>query len=581
MTTLPVVWLSYKDGTPGRGYWDMGMLEAMFAHELWRPVGAHKFRHLLSTEGLDGAIIVFPARAQVEFVDRLNEDIAKLKWVVLILTGDEEATFPFEQLNHANAKLWVMSPRKGRDYPKGTRFIGTGYPPQAREWLPQFGAQANTRAIDVFFAGQITHERREQMSAQLDVMAEKMDVDFMGTTGFTEGYDPKNYYMRLANTIVAPAPSGPETPDSFRLFEALEAGCIPIADARVQSGKDNSAFGDDYWTWFFGEEPPFPVLTNYDQLPGYTMAALEDWKNLSNHVSAWWMKKKRQMAYWLEDDLYAVGAPENDTLDPADLITVLMPTSPILAHPSTDMIEQTITDVRTKLPESEIIIMVDGIRPEQEDRRASYEEYTHRLLWLAHHAWHNVLVIVNDTHKHQATMTREALEQVATPTILFVEHDAPITPDCDFDWLGLTDAIMQGDANMIRFHHEAQVLAEHEHLMLSPVINIQRQSWKGGEAATVPLRKTYQWSQRPHLASIAFYRQFLANYFNPESRTMIEDVMHGVVIEAVRKDGILGWNNFRLWIYTPEGNIKRSYHLDGRQSDPKYEMDIKPVERAE
>ena len=27
-----------------------------------------------------------------------------------------------------------------------------------------------------------------------------------------------------------PCPSGPATPDSFRLWEALEAGCVPIAD---------------------------------------------------------------------------------------------------------------------------------------------------------------------------------------------------------------------------------------------------------------------------------------------------------------------------------------------------------------
>jgi hypothetical protein len=70
-------------------------------------------------------------------------------------------------------------------------------------------------------------------------------------------------------------------------------------------------------------------------------------------------------------------------------------------------------------------------------------------------------------------MTRAGLNHVATPTILFVEHDAPITPDCDFEWDGLIDAIMQGDANVVRFHHEARVLPEHEHLMLGPVEHIK------------------------------------------------------------------------------------------------------------
>jgi hypothetical protein len=68
--------------------------------------------------GLDGAVIVLPARSQVNYVDQRNADIAQLKWLVLILTGDEEAVFPFEKLNHDNAKLWVMSPRKHREYPE-------------------------------------------------------------------------------------------------------------------------------------------------------------------------------------------------------------------------------------------------------------------------------------------------------------------------------------------------------------------------------------------------------------------------------------------------------------------------------
>ena len=48
-----------------------------------------------------------------------------------------------------------------------------------------------------------------------------------------------------------------------------------------------------------------------------------------------------------------------------------------------------------------------------------------------------------------------------------------------------------------------------------------------------------------------------------------------------QKEGYMGWNLWKLWIYTPHTDdlgIKRSYHLDGRQSDPKYEMDIKELE---
>jgi hypothetical protein len=128
---------------------------------------------------------------------------------------------------------------------------------------------------------------------------------------------------------VAFAPSSPETPDAFRLSEALEAGCIPIADCRVLASKDNTDFGDDYWTWFFGEEPPFPVLSDYKQLHGYTGEA--------NH----WLTRRSpggcaKRARWPPGSKATCslsGAPDTEKLDIADLITVLIPSSPIAAHP--------------------------------------------------------------------------------------------------------------------------------------------------------------------------------------------------------------------------------------------------------
>lgn len=567
--TIPIVWLSYRDDTPGRGYWDMGMLEGLFSGDLWHAVGKADYRHLKTLDGItDGAIIVFPARAQVDYVDRLNADIKKLRWVIIMVTGDEEASFPFDKLKHPNMKLWVMSPRRLPRY-EGVRFLGTGYPPQAKEHLAAAQINAYTRGYDWMFAGQITHERRRQMAAKLLEMQQRDDMygEYLPSEGFTQGVEPLDYYAIMAASKIAICPSGPQTPDSFRLFEALEAGCIPIADTRIPSDMPNDQFGDDYWTWFFGEEPPFPVITDYDQLPGYTLEALHDWTAKANRVGAWWMKKKRQMAYWLEQDLIAVEAGGREELRPEDMITVLIPSSPIQAHPDTAMIEQCIRDVRSRLPKAEIIIMLDGVRAEQEAYRPDYEQYVNRVIWLCQNQWQNVLPVVFDEHMHQASMTRVVLEQVATPCILFVEHDAPITPDADFDWMAMCDVIMNGEANVIRFLHEALILPDYAHLMLAEEV-----------ICGVPLTQTIQWSQRPHLASTAWYRNMISNYFNPASHTMIEDVVHGLLMEDYKKDGIMGWYNWRVYIYSPEGNKKRSYHLDGRQTDPKYEMDIKPVE---
>lgn len=565
---IPVVWLSYDEKIPARGYWDQGMLEALFANELWSPVGGYIYTHHESLAGLDGAIVVFPTRAQIAYVERLNNNLAALKWVVLILTGDEEASFPIEKLRHPNMRLWVMSPRQDRAYPKSTRFLGTGWPPQAR-FLKKLQAGTGTRDVDIFFAGQVTHERRQACIQQLRRLDERgeMRIDLTETDGFAKGLPQDEYYRRLSAAKIAVCPSGPETPDTFRLFEALEAGCVPIADAIDPKG----VFKPDYWTFFFGEEPPFLVITDYEQLPGYAQEVLAHWKPLANKIFAWWMQRKQQMAYELIEDIKQLSGCRAESGNLRDLVTVIIPSSPIVFHPDTAIIEETIASIRSHLPDCEIIITLDGVRPEQEPYRERYEEYKRRLLWLCHHKWLNILPIIFDTHMHQASMARKALHAVKTPVILYVEHDTPLTPDNLIGWQGIVDTILRGDAHVVRLHHEALILPEHEHLMFdkTPVTNVNG----------VLMRRTMQWSQRPHVASTAFYRQMLDNYFNPASRTMIEDVMHGVVLEACQRDGLMGWLMFRLWIYTPEGHIQRSYHLDGRGADPKFDMQIISIER--
>ena len=236
---------------------------------------------------------------------------------------------------------------------------------------------------------------------------------------------------------------------------------------------------------------------------------------------------------------------------------MLIPTSPIESHPNTSIIEETINNIRLKLPDSEILIMIDGVRQEQEHLKKQYQEYIHRLLWMCNNKWMNVLPIIFENFEHQVGMTRKTLEMVKTPLILFAEHDTPITPDFDFDWENMSKIILSGDADVIRFHPEALILKEHRHLMLD---NTQARKSKG-----VPMTRTIQWSQRPHLTSTEYYRCIMEKYFSKDAKTMIEDKMHGVVQDE-------GWDKHKLWIYTPEGNIKRSYHLDGRGNESKYDM---------
>jgi hypothetical protein len=240
-------------------------------------------------------------------------------------------------------------------------------------------------------------------------------------------------------------------------------------------------------------------------------------------------------------------------------VTIIIATSIIPSHPNTDMIDETIRSIRVHFPNNEIIMQIDGLRQEQLNRKEDYDEYKNRILWKCLHEYKNVLPIIFYTHSHQSTMMRKTIKMVQTPLILYVEGDAPLTPDVEIDWQKCLDMIEYGKANTIRFHFEAFIPKEHEHLMFGTDDIFTR---------------TSQWSQRPHLSKVRYYKDVILPPL--EDYVFIEDTTHGRVQDDISPYGVYsedGWNKHKLWIYTPEGNIKRSYHLDGRQGTQKYTTD--------
>ena len=495
----------------------------------------------------DGAVVVCPARYFTP--EQVNDLIAPLPWCVLILTSDEESTFDANAVAHPNVTLWVMTPRPDRDYPKGTRFIGEGFNPETRPTLAAIGNPARTR--DVFLSAQNTHERRWELFRALERMGPRICRDVTATPGFMQGFERSEYLGRMASAKVAPCPSGPATPDSFRLYEALEAGCVPIADMTAPGAYPNRGYWD-----MVAPGAPFECIDYWSDVEKYVRAALVGWPRRAAECQSWWVRHKRRMTLDLADDVADASGLPAPTRDVDDLVTVVMVTSPIPSHPSTDVIAETVRSVRERLPRAEVLVGCDGVAEYLAHRTGDYDEYLRRLAWLSNHEWPNVVPFLFDSHTHQVGMTRRLLDEVRTPLVLFVEHDTPLVGDVDWD--GCARAVLSGAVNLIRFHHEASVLEPHRHLMVDDVPR---------DVEGVPLLRTVQWSQRPHLAAVGAYRNWLEGRWWRESDGMIEDRMHGVVENDWLQHRDPG--RFRLAMYAPGGDMKRSTHLDGRGDDPK------------
>jgi hypothetical protein len=232
-------------------------------------------------------------------------------------------------------------------------------------------------------------------------------------------------------------------------------------------------------------------------------------------------------------------------------ISVLISSSPILSHPSTQMIEETIGSIRYHLPNAPIYIMCDGVREEQQHLEAQYRQYIKELVKQMLFNWEHIFVCPFPEFTHQAVMTIKTFELVKTPLILFVEHDTPLV-EKPIDWEMLMTVANAGISKHIRLHYDESIHPEHQHMMCGKL--------------TDNLIKCVQWHQRPHIANASWYKNLLEDRFSPSSRTWIEDLIYSPVSTAP-------WEEYTLTIYDPEGtgqNMKRSRDLNGRAGDYKF-----------
>lgn len=272
--------------------WDQALLDDLLSGDLY-PHGVEFERLDAYPRENSGICLVVPGRYWADRTAEISEAIAKYRWVLAFRVGDEEDLLNTEEVVHASLKWWIQTPRIDRDY-GGARFLPIGYTPHFRD-LPTV-----EKSADVFLSAQRTHARRVQC---FEVLARSRFADNVHPTdGFTHGMKPADYAQAMAAARVAPAPAGPVSADSFRFWEALESHAIPIADTYSPADGD---YG--YWERMH-PDAPYPILRDYQDLPGYIEDALADYPRLANRIAAWWIAQKRAMALNLREDLQSLGA---------------------------------------------------------------------------------------------------------------------------------------------------------------------------------------------------------------------------------------------------------------------------------
>ena len=254
--------------------WDYGLLKEFFNKNDIKPV------RVTTLPNVNRAFVVIPGPQNVDYEDQICEELNKIDRVVLFITGDESATFNVNKIKHDNIEVWIQYPhRKHAQYNK----LALGVPRDLHKNLPV----NKDKVYDVFFSGQITHQRRQELAT---VMPDIPNSFYNPTTGFAEGLKPKDYYSKMVNSKIVPCPSGAMVVDSFRFYEAIEMLCLPIGD-RLDSKMQNTNF----FNFLFEEDHLIKTVENWRSLPDLLPELLNNYPFQMHQIVCWWIKYKRDL----------------------------------------------------------------------------------------------------------------------------------------------------------------------------------------------------------------------------------------------------------------------------------------------
>lgn len=173
--------------------------------------------------------------------------------------------------------------------PEAIYMLPLGYPSSLFPGLPC--KPASERQFLWSFTGQLAKSSRPDMARELAHVEphllfssddEKSVPMWRRTDGGTRRlYSPEENSRILADTVFAPCPMGNSNLECFRIYEALELGCIPLLESRLTL---------DYFRSKYGEHP-MPTFRSWSKARRFLEDMIrkpEEIDQLQSACIAWW-----------------------------------------------------------------------------------------------------------------------------------------------------------------------------------------------------------------------------------------------------------------------------------------------------
>ena len=311
MSVVPVIWMFGNRGDRAHG-----LLQHAFDNKLWptKLQFAHHTNH--TDQSLDGkrAIVVVSGGVQRDYIGEVAAMLDRLEQSLVMVTADEESQFKWETLQKKGREFWWQMPY-GERAGHAERLLPIGWADDARVLLRDQMPECPPQKRNWFwnFCGQMQHGIRRQC---VEVLGNRVkDGGRLSITpGFHQGYSKSEYLSFMLNSHIAVCPAGTYTTDCFRIWEALEAGCLPVVDKRAPRQLRDY----DYWKELLGDNPPFPVVSDWKEFNGIAEAYKKNPVQLqrdTNRAGMWWLQYKRQLVWDLEMSVARlVGKPPQKSI---------------------------------------------------------------------------------------------------------------------------------------------------------------------------------------------------------------------------------------------------------------------------
>ena len=159
---------------------------------------------------------------------------------------------------------------------------------------PSTLAQASQRPWPWAFMGTLWRSGSRTVATSLFLHA-LPNGQFYGGSRFGQGVPLTEYRQTLANSVFALCPEGDRHFDTFRLYESLQMGCLPLVVERQHQA-----------VALLGPTFPMPIFEDWRAALAFAQAHLSDPARLNQHqarIGHWWEGLKTQCIEAMRRDL--------------------------------------------------------------------------------------------------------------------------------------------------------------------------------------------------------------------------------------------------------------------------------------